>query len=191
MTDQEYTPMNLTEEIRRVAAEAECLYSLAALHIELDRIAAEITTRLQESHPLVLCVLNGGIIPTGELITRLHFPLELDSIKAGRYQGATRGGEFHWILEPGLSLQDRTVLIVDDVLDEGITLAEIKRYCTARGASAVYAAVIVEKILNKPKPAQADFIAVRADNRYLFGYGMDYKNHLRNWPGIYACRTVY
>lgn len=79
--------MNLNEEIRRVAAEAECLYSLAALHIELDRIAAEITTRLQESHPLVLCVLNGGIIPTGELITRLHFPLELDSIKAGRYQG--------------------------------------------------------------------------------------------------------
>ncbi len=183
--------MNLNEEIRRVADEAECLYSNADLSTQLDRIAAEITACLQETHPIVLCVLNGGIIPTSELVMRLNFPLEMDSIKASRYQGATRGGDIQWMLEPGLSLQDRTVLIVDDVLDEGITLAAIKRYCEARGAAAVHAAVIVEKILNKPKPAQADFIAVKADDRYLFGYGMDYKNHLRNRPGIYACQTVY
>ena len=183
--------MTLTEEINRVATEAECLYSHEALSLELNRMATEITDQLGDTHPILLCVLNGGIIPTSELATRLDFPLEMDSIKAGRYQGATRGGAFQWILQPGLPLRDRTVLIVDDVLDEGITLAEIRRYCTEQGAKAVHAAVIVEKMLDKPKPAQADFMAVRADNRYLFGFGMDYKNYLRNWPGIYACKTVY
>ncbi|MGI9211371.1 MAG: hypoxanthine-guanine phosphoribosyltransferase [Methylococcaceae bacterium] len=183
--------MNKLEEIKRVANEAECLHSRTDLAVALDRIAQEITERLQDTNPILLCVLNGGIIPTGELATRLHFPLEMDSIKASRYQGATQGSTVEWSLKPTLSLQDRTVLIVDDVLDEGITLAEIRRYCEEQGARDVYAAVIVEKKLNKSKPAQAEFIAVQADDRYLFGYGMDYKSYLRNWPGIYACTTVY
>lgn len=179
------------QEIERVAAEADCLYPEAAVEAALDRMAQEITALLADRNPVLLCVLNGGILPMGRLAVRLRFPLEMDSIQAGRYQGETRGTEMRWRLQPGISLQGRTVLIVDDVLDEGITLAEIRAFCLAQGAAAVYAAVLVEKELGREKPSKADFIGLHAENRYLFGYGMDYKGYLRNWPGIYACRQVY
>src|SRR5690554_7652928 len=96
----------------------------------LDRMAAEITALIGNKNPLLLSVLNGGIIPTAELALRLRFPLEIDSIKAGRYQGETRGNEIRWLLKPTIPLRRRTVLIIDDVLDEGITLAEIRKYCS-------------------------------------------------------------
>lgn len=183
--------MNILEEIRRVAAEADCLYPEAQVDAALDRMAEEIALALADRNPVVITVLNGGIIPAGKLLPRLHFPLEMDSVKAGRYQGATHGTEMRWLLEPSVSLAGRTVLIVDDILDEGITLAEIRRWCLARGAEAVYTAVLVDKQLGREKPCRADFVGLAAENRYLFGYGMDYKGYLRNWPGIYACTTVY
>jgi hypoxanthine phosphoribosyltransferase len=183
--------MKKLEEIERVAAEADCLFSEADLAAAMDRLAERITECLADRNPLVISVLNGGIIPTAQLVMRLRFPLEIESIKAGRYQGATSGSEIRWLLKPGIPLEGRTVLIVDDVLDEGITLAEIRRFCLEAGAEAVYSAVVVDKKLGREKPCRADFVGLEAENRYLFGYGMDYKSYLRNWPGIFACKTVY
>ena len=184
--------MSKPQEIERVAAEADCLYTEAQVNAALDRMAEAITARLADRNPLVLSVLNGGILPTAGLLLRLRFPLELDSIKAGRYQGETSGGPaLRWQHKPGAPLEGRTVLIVDDVLDEGVTLAEIRRWCLAEGAEAVHIAALVDKDLGREKPCRADFTGLIAENRYLFGYGMDYKGYLRNWPGIYACTTVY
>lgn len=184
--------MSKSQEIERVAAEADCLFTQADVDTALDRMAEAITARLADQNPLVISVLNGGILPTAGLVLRLRFPLEIDSIKAGRYQGDTSGGsEMRWLLKPGTPLAGRTVLVVDDILDEGITLAEIRRYCLEHGAAAVYSAVLVDKQLGRAKACQADFVGLEAENRYLFGYGMDYKEYLRNWPGIFACKTVY
>jgi hypoxanthine phosphoribosyltransferase len=183
--------MSLTEEARRVAAEADCLYAEAEVDAAIERMADAITARLADSNPVVVSVLNGGILPAAKLVLKLRFPLEIDSLKAGRYQGETRGNEMRWIHRPAISLEGRTVLIVDDILDEGITLAEIRRWCLAQGAAAVYTAVLVNKRLGREKPCTPDFVGLEAENRYLFGYGMDYKGYLRNWPGIYACKTVY
>ena len=183
--------MNILEEVRRVAAEAECLYSQAQVEAAIDRMAEAIGARLADRAPLLLAVLNGGIVPTTQLVLRLRFPLEIDSIKAGRYQGEIQGSAMRWRHQPDIPVAGRTVLIVDDVLDEGITLAEIRRWCLAEGAEAVYAAVLVDKRLGREKPCRADFVGLEADDRYLFGYGMDYKSYLRNWPGIFACKTVY
>jgi hypoxanthine phosphoribosyltransferase len=183
--------MNKLEEVRRVAAEAECLYDKPAVDTAFDRMAEAIAGKLRDRNPLLLCVLNGGIFPTAELALRLRFPLEVDSIKAGRYQGDTAGTRMRWMLAPGTPLAGRLVLVVDDVLDEGITLAEIRRYCLEQGAAQVLLAVLVDKRLNRDKPCRADFVGLETEDRYLFGYGMDYKNHLRHWPGIFACQTVY
>jgi hypoxanthine phosphoribosyltransferase len=183
--------MNKLEEVRRVAAEAECLYDKPAVDTAFDRMAEAIAGKLRDRNPLLLCVLNGGIFPTAELALRLRFPLEVDSIKAGRYQGDTAGTSMRWMLTPGTPLAGRLVLVVDDVLDEGITLAEIRRYCLEQGAAQVLLAVLVDKRLNRDKPCRADFVGLETEDRYLFGYGMDYKNHLRHWPGIFACQTVY
>ena len=143
---------------------------------------------MAELNPLLLCVINGGIVIAGKLVTRLTFPLTIDSINASRYQNQTTGGNIEWILKPSTPLKDRTILIVDDILDEGITLATIHDYCLEQGATAVYSAVLLDKILGHNKPVAADFIGLNVENRYLFGYGMDYKGYLRNVPGIYACK---
>jgi hypoxanthine phosphoribosyltransferase len=180
--------MQIGEEVKKVEAEADILYSEQEVEAAIDRMAKEITGALAGTDPLVLCVLIGGVIPTGKLLPRLRFPLTLDSIHATRYRGGLSGSDIEWILKPRQPLQGRTVLVIDDVLDEGITLQAICDYCKDRGAKAVYSAVLVNKLLDRAKPHRADFLGLQADDRYLFGYGMDYKGYLRNAAGIYACK---
>ena len=177
----------MLNKIQQTHDSADLIYSKAHVETALDNMALAINKALADSNPLVLCVLNGGIIAAGMLIPRLTMLLTLDSINASRYQNQTAGGTIEWLLKPSTPLQDRTVLIIDDVLDEGITLAAIKAYCLEQGATAVYCAVLIDKLLNREKPIRADFVGLEVENRYLFGYGMDYKGYLRNAAGIYAC----
>ncbi len=180
----------MLKEIRHIQAAADLLYSEQQVEAALDNMAAAISAELANSNLLVLCVLNGGIVAAGKLLTRLDFPLNIDSINATRYQNQTSGGTIEWLLKPGTPLQGRVVLIIDDILDAGITLAAIKAYCLEQGATAVYCAVLVDKLLGQDKPIRADFVGLQTENRYLFGYGMDYKGYLRNAAGIYACNGV-
>jgi len=178
----------MLEEIKHVQATADLLHSEQDVEAAIDNMAQEINTALADRNPLLLCVINGGIVTVGKLLTRLTIPLTIDSIHASRYQNQTSGGNIKWLVKPETPLKDRTVLIVDDILDEGITLEVIYQYCREQDATAVYSAVLVDKILDHEKPVTADFIGLKVENRYLFGYGMDYKGYLRNAPGIYACK---
>jgi hypoxanthine phosphoribosyltransferase len=180
--------MPLTQtELNRIRAEAIELHGPEAIHAALDRMAREITAAMGDSLPVVLCVLTGGIIPTGHLLTRLTFPLESDYLHATRYRGETRGKEVEWVSEPGISLQGRTILVVDDILDEGNTLADIIRFCGKQGAAKIYSAVLIQKRHERRIPnVQADFVGLEVDDRYVFGFGMDYKGYLRNLNGIFA-----
>ena len=180
--------MPLTQdEVRAIREDAVCLHEPEAVHQALDRMAEAITAELGDSLPVVLCVLTGGIIPTGHILTRLSFPLETDYLHATRYRGETSGEEVEWLGKPGISLQGRTVLIVDDILDEGHTLAQVLDFCRDAGASRVLAAVLIEKQHDRRVPGvSADFVGLQVEDRYVFGFGMDYKNYLRNLNGIYA-----
>jgi len=177
------TDLQTVEQIRE---RAECLYPQAEVEAAIARMAAAIRRDLVTVDPVVLCVLNGAIVVTGKLLPQLPFPLELDSVHATRYRGPTRGRELHWLHEPSVELSGRHVLLVDDVLDEGVTLAAIRNYCLEKGARAVRIAVLVDKRLSMPKPCRADYVGLECDDRYIFGYGMDYQGYLRNLPGIYA-----
>lgn len=178
----------MLKEIKHVQETADLLYSEQQVEAAIEKMASEINTALNGTNPLLLCVLNGGIVSFGKLLSRLTIPLTIDSINASRYQNQTSGGCIEWLLKPETPLKDRTILIVDDILDEGITLQAIKNYCLEQGATAVYSAVLVDKILDHKKPITADFVGLSVENRYLFGYGMDYKGYLRNASGIYACK---
>ena len=172
-----------------VYQQSECLFPPDAIAAALDRMAQEITVALDDSNPLVLCVMTGAIITTGHLLTRLDFPLQLDYLHATRYGAQTRGGDIRWIARPTSPLADRTVLVVDDILDEGHTLAAILDYCREQGAAAVQLAALVEKRHQRKAPGlSADYIGLEVDDRYVFGFGMDYKGYLRNLPGIHAVR---
>ena len=106
--------------VQDVLNKAECLYDMKQIENALDAMGQSITQKLSDQNPLILCVMIGALIPTGHLLTRLNFPLEVDYIHATRYRSSTRGGDLHWLVEPRQSLKDRTVLIVDDIMDGGL-----------------------------------------------------------------------
>lgn len=179
---QPVTPQRAWEVFER----ADCLYDQGAVEAALDRLAAAMTEKLSGADPLMVCILNGAIIPFGRLLPRLPFPLQTDYVHATRYKGGLRGGELHWSAGPSVSPEGRVVVLVDDILDEGGTLAAIEAHYRQAGAKAVYKAVLVSKQRSRTIPVTVDFLGLEVPDRYVFGYGMDYKNYLRNAPGIYA-----
>ncbi|PKO56900.1 MAG: hypoxanthine-guanine phosphoribosyltransferase [Betaproteobacteria bacterium HGW-Betaproteobacteria-21] len=183
--------MNM-DEIRRAREEADCLANEEAVESALDRMASEITARLADSNPLVYTVMNGGLILAGRILTRLPFPLEVAYLHATRYGHATQGTLLDWRVRPTQDLRNRTVLVLDDILDEGHTLNAIIEYLKAEGASEVLSAVLVHKEHDrKAYPGmRADFSGLDIADRFLFGCGMDYKGYWRNAPGIYAVKGL-
>jgi hypoxanthine phosphoribosyltransferase len=176
------------DEAKRVLSDADLIYSAAEVAGAIDRLATEITARLEDVHPLVLTVMGGGIVFAGQLLPCLPFPLEHDYLHVTRYGTATSGGELTWVVEPRAAVAGRTILVLDDILDEGITLAAIKARLMAQGARECLVAVLTEKELPRAKPIQPDFVGLRLPNRYVFGCGMDVSGAWRNLPAIYAVR---
>lgn len=176
------------EEARRLLADAELICPEAAIAAAVDRLAAEITAAAGDSHPLVLTVMGGAVVFAGQLLPKLCFPLECDYLHATRYGAAMGGGELRWLVEPRTPVAGRTVLVLDDILDEGVTLAAIKDRLLAQGARACLLAVLAEKETGRPKPVAADFTGVRLPNRFVFGCGMDAGGAWRNLPAIYAVK---
>ena len=170
---------------------ADCLYTLGQVETALDAMAAEITRSIGEKDPLLVCLMNGGVVPFGKLLPLLQFPLQIDYVHATRYGQRLTGGDLHWLAGPFVPARGRTVLLVDDILDEGTTLAAIERRYLADGAAAIYKAVLVRKRRARVVPIDADFVGLDVPDRYVFGFGMDYKGYLRNAPGIYAVADVH
>jgi len=177
----------MLNEIEQVQKNAHLLHSESEVEAAIEGMAKQINASLASTNPIILCVMNGGIVTTGKLMTQLNFPLTLDAVNVSRYGEQTHGSEINWLQKPCNSLKDRTVLIVDDILDEGLTLEAIYQYCQEQGAKQIYSAVLIDKKINKSKPIKADFVGLEVANHYLYGYGMDYKGYLRNAAGIYAC----
>ncbi|UCV11194.1 hypoxanthine-guanine phosphoribosyltransferase [Dechloromonas denitrificans] len=179
------------EEIRRAMAEADCLASPEQVNNALDQMARAITAELAETNPLVYTVMNGGLIIAGRLLARLDFPLEVSYLHATRYGHQLEGNSLlDWRVRPTQEIKGRTVLVVDDILDEGHTLKAICQYLQEEGAARVLTAVLVHKDhTRKATPGmRADFSGLDIPDRFLFGCGMDYKGYWRNAPGIYALK---
>ncbi len=185
--------MQLPHDIQTVFKTSTCLHSHDAVEAALDRMALEMNQQLVATNPIFLCLLVGGIIPLGNLLPRLDFPLEVDYAHATRYTGKTTGGALKWQARPQKSLKGRTVVIVDDILDTGLTLQAVIDYCWQQEAEKVYTAVLVDKSEARLPGglATADFVGLEIENLYVFGYGLDYKEYLRNARGIYAVAAEY
>ena len=179
------------EQAWDVFEQADCLFDEPKVEAALDAMALQISERLARTSPLVVCLMNGGVVPFGKLLTHLHFPLQVDYVHATRYGAHLKGGELDWIAGPFVAPRDRTVLLVDDILDEGATLAAIEKFYRAEGARAVFKAVLVRKERPRTVAIDVEFVGLDIPDRYVFGYGMDYKGWLRNAPGIYAVAPVH
>lgn len=176
------------EKVKAVFRDAELMITEAELMIAFDAMAEQMTPVLKKTNPIVLPVMNGALPCAAELIKRLHFPMQLDYVHATRYRGQTVGGaHIHWIKEPTDTLKERTILVIDDVLDGGQTLHAIVEFCYARGAKKVYTAVMLDKPAGRSKEGlqKADFTGLEIPHEFVIGFGLDYDGYLRNLPGIY------
>lgn len=180
--------MSIPDKIKSVYEKSSCLFTSNEVAAALDRMAINIHDKLKDKNPVILCVMVGGLVPLGNLLLRLDFPLEVDYVHATRYRGEITGGDIHWKVKPSANLEGRTVLIVDDILDGGVTLAAIIEEIKKMGANEVYSAVLVDKYRKRvPNGLQkADFVGLQVEDHYIFGYGMDYNEYLRNAPGIFV-----
>ncbi len=175
-------------QARQTLENADLIYSAEEVEGAVQRVAREITDKLGDTHPILLCVMSGGVPFAGRLMTLLDFPLDFDYLHVTRYGQDTSGGALSWRSAPWTSVKGRTVLVVDDILDEGVTLAAVRDRLRQQGAKAVYMAVLTDKDKNKEKPIRADFVALTVPDRYVFGFGMDIFGVWRNLPAIYATR---
>ncbi len=177
----------MSQDPQSILAHSELICSEAEVAAAVEQLASQITQALSKSNPVVISVMGGAVVFTGQLLPQLNFPLEFDYVQANRYHG-TSGQDLVWRVEPSDKVRGRVVLLLDDILDEGITLAEIKARCLLMGAEQVLVAVLSEKILGREKPIRADFVGLELPNRYVFGCGMDAYGWWRNLPCIRALK---
>ncbi|MFV1873791.1 MAG: hypoxanthine-guanine phosphoribosyltransferase [Oleiphilus sp.] len=187
--DQSPQPLNT---MRDVFEEADCLYTEEDVIAVIDRMGQEISQVCQDENPLVLIVMNGGLVFGGQLLTRLNFPLQVDYLHASRYGQGTQGQQLNWLVKPSTELLGRSILLIDDILDEGKTLLDIISYCYEQGAAQVRTAVLTEKCHNRKVDSnfKSDFSGIELEDRFVFGFGMDYQGYWRNAPGIFAVKGL-
>ncbi len=174
-------------KILQVRENADEVISEQNINQAIDKVANQIEKKINNEVPVFLCVMKGGLMFTAALMQRIKAPLVLDYVHVDRYRNKTQGSSIHWHKEPDTNLKGRLVIIIDDILDEGYTLQELIAYCHAKGAKNVLSAVLLKKKLaNKPVDIEPDFQGMEVVDRYVFGWGMDYKGYLRNQSSIYV-----
>lgn len=163
------------------------LYSESQLAAIIDQMAVTIDAEIKDELPVFLTVMNGGMMFAAELTKRLKNPIICDYIHASRYGDAFYGGtHITWYRQPKQQLiSGKTIYIIDDILDEGHTIAEIKRFLLNIGAKTCKVVVLINKEIGKDKPIYADHVGLNAPNHFLFGFGMDIFEINRNLPQIH------
>ena len=181
--------MNLSgPQALEVLQHAELIFPAQEVQAAVVRVAQEINAALADKHPLILSVMGGAVVFTGQLLPLLTFPLDFDYVHVSRYSGNRQGGALHWKVEPQENVAGRVVLVVDDILDEGGTMDAIRQRVMELGAAGVYSVVFADKLNGVDKPVRADFVGLEVPDRFVFGFGMDIHGAWRNLPAIYAVR---
>ena len=178
------------QQAMEVHQNADLLIDSIALAACINEMALNISSYLSDQMPLVICVLNGGMIPMTQLLLKLDFPLETDYLHTTRYGNKTQGTNLSWLARPCSDVKDRTVLVVDDIFDEGHTLAAICEFLQELGAKKVYSAALLNKVHDRKVNYRPDFIGLDVEDRFVYGFGMDYKGYFRNAEGIYAVKGL-
>lgn len=174
--------------MQNVLDSSTCIHSHEEILAAFDKMAKEINNHaLSKEIPVFLGVAVGGLLPLSNLALRLNFPLEIDFAHVSSYKDKMYAGELQWKTRPHIDLKDRVVVIVDDILDKGLTLSELINFCKKEQAKAVYTAVLINKKVERSPGGlpSADFVGLDIEDRFVFGYGLDYKGFWRNAPGIY------
>lgn len=167
---------------------SEIIFTEQQVQAAVKHVAGQINSALADSHPLVLSVMGGAVVFTGQLLPMLNFPLDFDYVHVSRYGNKQQAGELKWKVAPQENVRGRVVMVVDDILDEGETLHAVRQRVMELGAAKFYSAIFADKLNGKKKPIHADFVGLQVPDRFVFGYGMDIHGAWRNLPAIYATK---
>lgn len=173
-------------QLSNIKDKAKVIITQNQIEKALNRLTKQLTLDYQDKKPVFIVVLNGGLIFAGQLLPRLDLVCEIDYCHATRYQGEKRGSELAWKAKPQTELAGRDVVLIDDILDEGITLKLIEEYCLEQNARSVKTLVLVEKQHSRKAYAnqKPDYCELTVPDQYVFGFGMDYSHYWRNTPDI-------
>lgn len=175
------------QAIERLPADAHVIFTAVEIDAIISRMAREISADLSGSNPIIMPVLLGGAFTAIRLMQHFEFPYEMDTVRIARYGNDLRGGQVHWFARPCLELDGRNILLVDDVLDRGITLQAVQHELKRMNAASVSTAVLIRKTLDaKAERPAVDYVGADAPNEFLFGCGMDLEGRWRGLPGLYA-----
>ncbi len=177
---------------RALLQHAEEIVDAAGVQNAVKHVADVLNERFDrdddESFPLVLDVMGGAVVFVGQLLPQLRFPLEFDYIHVSRYGDDDQGGRVVWKVIPRPNVAGRTIIVLDDILDEGETLAHVKQRLLDMGAAEVIITVFADKALKQAKPVKADIVGLTIPNKFVVGFGMDVYGYWRNLPGLWAIR---
>lgn len=176
-------------ELEDVLKNSECLITEAQIDAAYDKLAATLNLHYTNLNPIILVVLNGGLIPAGHLLTRLSFAHRMDYIHATRYQNNQGTNELIWKAQAELDLADEHVLLIDDIFDQGVTLKRVVEELSKQQPASLMTCCLLDKDHDrKVDNFRADFVGTTVEDRYIYGCGMDYHGYLRHLPGIYALK---
>ena len=174
------------EKALEIHNSADLLFDSQTVDQGITELAAKVAKDCENEFPLVLCVMNGGLYLTGQLLRHWDFPMTLDYVHATRYRLATLGKDVLWKTYPQNEIKGRNVIIVDDIFDQGYTLEEVKAYCLKHGAKNCISVFLIRKNHDrKIATIQPDYVGLECGDCYVYGAGMDLNGYFRNLSSIH------
>ncbi|MCH7880808.1 MAG: hypoxanthine-guanine phosphoribosyltransferase [Proteobacteria bacterium] len=178
------------ERAQEIHSSADMLFDQSAVEQGIEALASKVEQECEKDFPLVLCVMNGGLYLTGQLLRHWNFPLTVDYVHATRYRLATLGKDVLWKAYPQNEIKGRNVIIIDDIFDQGYTLEEIRSYCMKHGAIKCTSVFLIRKTHERKKAdIKPDFVGLECDDCYVYGAGMDLNSHFRNLSAIHCIES--
>ena len=152
----------------------------------LDQLAQQITEDFKNKPNItVISILNGSFVFMADLLRRILLPIQIDCWSVSSYHGTKSKGEINFRQHEIANVKDRHVLLLDDILDSGLTLATIKeRLLYEKSAKTVSCCVLLEKNVQRTSDIKADYVGFNIENEFVVGYGLDYNENYRNLPYI-------
>jgi hypoxanthine phosphoribosyltransferase len=165
------------------------LFDEPAIHRRLDDIAAQISSDCRDCELTVIAVLHGSLMFVADLLRRIPLPLKLDCMSVASYHGKAQSSSevvFKEVTVP--DVVGRDVLILDDILDSGHTLAAIRETLETAKPRSIRVCVLLSKKKQRARQVNADYVGFEIEDEFVVGYGLDFKERYRNLPYIGVLR---
>lgn len=161
------------------------LFNEQTILSRLDEVGHQISTDYEGKDLTVIAIMNGSIMFMSDVLKRVTIPLQIDCWSVSSYHGNKSSGTINFRQHEIVDVSGRHVLLLDDILDSGLTLFTIKNKILDEGkALSVKSCVLLSKKVERVRPIEADYVGFEIENEFVVGYGLDYNEHYRNLPYV-------